>query len=240
VGTYIAKLTKREQIAEDTIACYFDRPVGFEFVAGQSMDFTLIDPPQTDGEGNTRTFSLASAPDAPHLMAATRVRDTAFKRTLRTLPLGTEVSLEGPAGSMTLHRKATRPAVLLAGGIGITPFRSMICQATNAVAGPPIYLFYSNRRPEDAAFLAELQQLAGQHPKFSLIATMTNMERSRVAWNGATGYINHEMLARSVSSLAQAVYYIAGPPALVTAMKNMLGKAGVDEEEINSEDFSGY
>jgi ferredoxin-NADP reductase len=240
VGTYIAKLTKREQIAENTMAFYFDRPTGFEFVGGQSMDITLVDPPQTDAEGNTRTFSIASAPDEPSLMFATRLRDTAFKRTLRTLPLGTEVSLEGPFGSMTLHRNATRPAVILTGGIGITPFRSMIYQATNAIAGPPIYLFYSNRRPEDAAFLAELQQLAGQHSRFSLIATMTDMEKSHVAWNGATGYINQEMLARSVGSLAEAVYYIAGPPALVIAMKNMLGQAGVDEEEINSEDFFGY
>ena len=240
MGTYVAKLTRREPIAEGTMAFYFERPAGFEFIGGQSMDMTLIDPPQTDAEGNTRAFSLASAPDEPHLMFATRLRDTAFKRTLKTLPLGGGVSLAGPFGSMTLHRKATRPAVMLAGGIGITPFRSMICQAEHAAAGPDIYLFYSNRRPEDAAFLPELQRIAGRYPKFSLIASMTDMGKSRVAWTGETGFINREMLARHVGNLAEAVYYIAGPPAMVNAMKDMLEQAGIDEGEINSENFSGY
>jgi len=240
MGTYVAKLIRREPAAGDTMAFFFERPAGFEFVAGQSMDLTLIDPPQTDAEGDTRTFSLASAPDEPHLMFATRMRDTAFKRTLKTLPLGTGISLEGPSGSMTLHREAKRPAVMLAGGIGITPFRSMIFQAVKSAAGPRLYLFYSNRFPEVAAFLSELQQVAGQHPRFSLIATMTNMGESRVAWNGATGFIDQEMLAKSVDALANALYYIAGPPAMVTAMQGILERAGVGEEDINSEGFSGY
>jgi len=109
-----------------------------------------------------------------------------------------------------------------------------------SAAGPRLYLFYSNRFPEVAAFLSELQQVAGQHPRFSLIATMTNMGESRVAWNGATGFIDQEMLAKSVDALANALYYIAGPPAMVTAMQGILERAGVGEEDINSEGFSGY
>jgi len=102
-------------------------------------------------------------------VVATRMRDTAFKRVLKTMPPGAEIKIEGPFGSMTLHRKSTRPAVMLAGGIGITPFRSMLCQAVKADAGPPLLLFYSNRRPEDAAFLAELQELALRCPRFTLV-----------------------------------------------------------------------
>lgn len=86
---------------------------------------TLLDPAETDSEGNTRAFSIASAPQEDTLMIATRMRDTAFKRSLKAMPAGTAVKIEGPFGNLTLHNNAARAAVLLAGGIGITPFRSM-------------------------------------------------------------------------------------------------------------------
>jgi len=240
MGAYIAKLKDRQQVAEGTVAYYFDKPGGFDFAGGQSIDLTLIDPPETDTEGNTRAFSLASAPHEPFLMVATRQRDTAFKRVLKSMPLGTQVEFEGPYGSMTLHRKTTRPAVILAGGIGITPFRSMLCQATKANTEHRLFLFYSNRMPEDAAFLAELQELARQHSNLTFVATMTNLEKSKSSWNGERGYINTEMLMRFVGNLAEPVYYTAGPPAMVSAMKDILNKAGVEEDDINSEEFAGY
>jgi len=240
MGAYTVKLERRQQVAEGTMAFCFGKPAGFEFAGGQSIDVTLINPPQTDAEGNTRALSLASAPHEPCLMVATRLRDTAFKRTLKTLEPGTEVKIEGPFGSMTLHRKTNRPAVILAGGIGITPFRSMLVQATKANTGHGLFLFYSNRRPEDAAFLAELQELARQHTNFTLVATMTNLEKSQAVWTGEKGHISIEIVMKYVNDLADPIYYTAGPPALVAAMKEMLNEAGVDEDDINSEDFSGY
>ena len=240
MGAYTVKLERRQQVAEGTMAFCFGKPAGFEFAGGQSIDVTLINPPQTDAEGNTRALSLASAPHEPYLMVATRLRDTAFKRTLKTLEPGNEVKIEGPFGSMTLHRKTNRPAVILAGGIGITPFRSMLVQAAKANTGHSLFLFYSNRRPEDAAFLAELQELARQHTNFTLVATMTNLEKSQAVWTGEKGHISIDMVMKYVSDLADPIYYTAGPPALVAAMKEMLSEAGVDEDDINSEDFSGY
>jgi ferredoxin-NADP reductase len=240
MGVYTVKLRKQEQVAEGTMAFCFDKPPGFEFAGGQSIDMTLIDPPETDAEGNTRAFSLAGAPHEPDLTVATRLRDTAFKRTLRKLKPGAEVRIEGPFGSMTLHRKTSRPAVILAGGIGITPFRSMIAQSMKGETGHGIFLFYSNRRPEDAAFLPEFQELALQHNNLKLIATMTNLDKSQTVWTGETGYISVEMLMKYVPDLADPIYYVAGPPPLVAAMKDLLNEAGVDEDDINSEDFSGY
>ena len=240
MGACTVKLERRQQVAEGTVAFCFGKPAGFEFAGGQSIDVTLINPPQTDAEGNTRALSLASAPHEPYLMVATRLRDTAFKRTLKTLEPGNEVKIEGPFGSMTLHRKTNRPAVILAGGIGITPFRSMLVQAAKANTGHSLFLFYSNRRPEDAAFLAELQELARQHTNFTLVATMTNLEKSQAVWTGEKGHISIEIVMKYVNDLADPIYYTAGPPALVAAMKEMLNEAGVDEDDINSEDFSGY
>lgn len=240
MGSYIVSLKDRQEIAEGTMAFHFGKPAGFDFAGGQSIDLTLIDPMETDAEGDKRAFSLASAPHETDLMVATRMRDTAFKRVLKSMPLGCKVKVEGPFGSMTLHRKVDRPGAILAGGIGITPFRSMLCQAFRQNTGHRLLLFYSNRRPEDAAFLVELQQWATQHPNFALVATMTSPGKSKVPWDGETGYINKQMLAKYVGGLAKPIYYLAGPPGLVAGMRDMLSEVGVQDDEVNSEDFAGY
>src|ERR1019366_4662283 len=156
---FMCKLKDRKEVAEGTMAFRFEKPSGWAFKAGQYLDMTLLDPSETDSEGNVRSFSIASAPHEETLMVATRMRNTAFKRVLRTMPLGTAVKIEGPSGDLILQNDVTRAAVFLAGGIGITPFRSMICLAAAQRLRHQIFLFYSNRRPEDAPFLDELQSL---------------------------------------------------------------------------------
>lgn len=240
MAIYKAKLTKVEEVAEGTMAFYFSRPSGFEFRPGQFIDITLIDPSETDGEGNIRAFTIASAPFEDHLMVATRMRDTAFKRVLRNSPMGLEVSVDGPNGSFTLHKNAARPAVFLAGGIGITPFLSIVQQATKQKLPHTMYLFYSNRRPEDSAFLDLLTELAAGDSNFHYIATMTEMLKSLRQWTGETGFIDQAMLLRNIPDLVGPIYYIAGPPAMVAAMRQTLVTAGVDEDDIRTEEFSGY
>jgi len=237
---YEIRLERREEVAEGTTAFYFEKPAGFEFEAGQFLNYTLIDPPETDAEGNLRSFTIASAPFEEELMLATRMRDTAFKRVLKAMPAGTEVKIEGPFGSFTLHRDTSRAAVFVAGGIGITPFRSMILDTARKKSSHRLFLFYSNRRPEDAAFLAELQAVEKKNPSFQFIGTMTGMEKSRQPWQGETGFIDAPMLARHLDDLSTPTYYSAGPPAMVTAMREMLLGAGVSEDDIRAEDFAGY
>jgi ferredoxin-NADP reductase len=236
----ITLLRTRETVAEGTMAFHFDRPGGFDFKAGQYMILTLLNPPEMDAEGNTRTFTISSPPADPGLMITTRMRDTAFKRVLRTITLPAEVKIKGPYGSFTLHKDAAKPAVFLAGGIGITPFLSIIAQATRERLGNAIYLFYSSRRPEDSAFLSSLLDLAGQNPNFHFVPTMTDMEKSKMDWKGERGVINGEMLVRHLPSLQGPIYYTAGPPGMVTAMRKMATTAGAKEDDIRTEEFSGY
>jgi len=238
--THTSALRKREEIAEGTMAFYFDKLAGFEFKAGQSLDLTLIQPPETDAEGNTRAFSIASPPFEPFLMIATRMRDTAFKRVLSKIPLGTEVRIEGPSGSFTLHKNPTKPAVFLAGGIGITPFLSIIRQARQDKTAHQLYLFYSNRRPEDAPFLSLLEESGQQNPNFRFVPTMTDMGKSKQDWHGERGPVNREILAKHIPSLQGPIYYLAGPPGMVTAMRQRLMDSGVDEDDLRTEEFSGY
>ena len=237
---FTAKLKSREEVAERTMAFHLEKPDGWTFKAGQFIDMTLLDPPETDAEGNTRGFSIASAPQEETLMVATRMRDTAFKRVLKIMPLETAVKIEGPFGNLSLHNKATRPAVMLAGGIGITPFRSILFRAAIEKLPHRIFLFYSNRRPEDAPFLEALRALEKGNPNYKLIATMTEMEKSHQPWDGETGLINKEMLARYVKDEVAPIYYIAGPPGMVKGLHKMLNEAGVNDDDIRTEEFVGY
>jgi ferredoxin-NADP reductase len=178
VPSHKSQLRWRELVADGTMAFEFAKPPGFIHQAGQSILLTLPDPPETDSTGNSRTFTIASAPYEPELLIATRLRDTAFKRVLQSMPIGTPVRLEGPTGEMVLNDDDARPVVLLAGGIGITPFLAMVRHATQAELPHQISLFYANRRPEDAAFLAELTEMTTVNPNFHLIATMSQATKS--------------------------------------------------------------
>lgn len=237
---YTTQILRKQDVAEGTMAFHFRKPDGFQFRAGQAIDLTLIDPPETDSEGNTRAFSLASAPSEADLMIATRMRGSAFKRVLKESAPGLAVKIDGPTGSLTLHKNAGKPAVFLAGGIGITPFRSMAREAAAERLAHEIYLFYSNRRPEDSAYLDELQRLTRENPHFHLIATMTEMQKSQAKWSGETGFLDAEKLRKHLKTLNGPIYYIAGPPAMVAAMRKMLVEAGGDEDDIRTEDFAGY
>lgn len=233
-------LLDRQTIAEGTMLFRLQKPEGFIFTAGQHIDLTLIDPPQTDAEGNTRSYSICAAPQEDTLAVATRMRDTAFKRSFATLPLGTEIALAGPSGSFFLHENATRPAVFIAGGIGITPFRSIILDALARDLPHQLTLLYSNRRPEDAAFLEELQMLQQKSPRFVCVATMSNMEHSTKEWQGERGHIDEAMIERHVPRTVNPVYYIAGPQGMVLAMRQVLTRLGVSSDDIRFEEFMGY
>lgn len=240
VSKYQVKLKDRFTVAERTMAFQFEKPPGFNFHPGQWIDLTLLNPGETDAEGNTRALSIASAPHENFLLVATRLRDTAFKRELPRLPLGTEVRIEGPSGSLTLHNNAARTAVFLVGGIGITPVRSILMKAAHDQLPHRLPVFYSNRRPEDAAFLDELTALQKKNANYRLIPTMTNSAKSAQAWGGEIGHIRPELLAKYQSEVKSPIYYIVGPPGMVNGVHQMLNKMGVDDDDIRAEDFGGY
>jgi len=234
------KLKSRREVAERTMAFHFEKPARWKFKAGQAIDVTLINPPETDAKGNTRAFSIATAPHEETLTVATRLRDTAFKRVLGSMPLGSEVKIDGPFGNLTLHNNAARAAVILAGGIGITPFRSIVYRAAQEKLPHRILLFSANRRPEDTPFLEELRELESRNPNYRCIVTMTAAEKSQRPWKDETGHIDWSMLLRHLKDAQSPIYYIAGPPAMVKGLHAMLNGAGVDDDDIRTEQFAGY
>jgi ferredoxin-NADP reductase len=237
--TFEAALVGRELVAERTMAFRFAKPADWTYRAGQFVDITLLDPPETDAEGNTRGFSISSAPSEGVIMITTRLRDTAFKRVLQAMPLGTRVKIEGPFGDLRLHH-ADRPAVVLTGGIGITPFRSILLETIRAGGLPyRVVVLYANRRPPDAAFLDELRALAEQDANLRFVPTMSGLDASD-AWEGERGHIDSSMLGRHLEGVTNATYYLTGPPGMVNGLRTMLIDAGVDEDDIRTEEFTGY
>ncbi len=238
--TYVSRLLRSEYIAEGTMAFHLERPSDFSFRAGQYIEVRLVNPPETDAEGNTRALSLVGAPGEPELVVATRMRDTAFKRVLRSLAPDTRLDFDGPMGSFTLHRDPLKAAVFIAGGIGITPIMSMLRDAAARNLPPELFLFFANGWPEYAPYLEELEHMQVNHPKFHLIATMTEMERSRKLWSGEIGPITPELLRRYVPALKGPLYYISGSTGMVADMQDMLINMEVNEDDIRTEQFGGY
>lgn len=232
------KLVKKEPVAHETMAFHFTKPEGFTFRAGQFADLTLIAPPETDAEGNTRGFSIVAAPYETELVFATRLRDTAFKRVLRNLPVGAEVKLDAPYGDFTLHKTETTPAVFLIGGIGITPVRSMVAQATHDRTAHQLTLLHANRTLEDAPCQDEFDRLAQENPNFTFVPVLTAAVPA--GWHGEHGRIDEAMLKRHISDLYAPIYYLAGPEGMVKAMRQLLVGVGVNEDNIKTEEFTGY
>ncbi len=237
---YKIKLLDRQEVAQGTVLFTFEKPAGFTFKPGQYGGFTLIDAKETDANGMTRRFSLLSTPDDAHIAIATRLFAVthAFKRVLNALPLGSEVKFAGPTGAFTLHEDITIPAVFIAGGIGISPFYSMIRHGAQHRIPQSLTLFYGNPTPTHAAFLNELVELHKTHTHFKCVATMDKVDAAD--WSGETGFISTSMIKKYVPDLSVPFYYICGSPVMVTAMQELLVEMGIDEDKIRVEDFPGY
>lgn len=237
---YQSVLLGRTEVAEGTMAFQFEKPKDFVFKAGQYMDLSLSSSQPGASIGLTHTFSIASSPSDKELLVTTRMRNTVFKQALSILPIGTEVGIQGPMGSFSLHNNTAKLAVLLAGGIGIAPFLSMVSYASAEKLRHPIVLFYANRYLQDAAFIDALWKLERGNPRFRFIPTLTRAPTNHGGWKGKTGHISSEMLFTQLGILRGPIYYIAGPPTMVAATRRTLREVGVDEDDIRTEEFTGY
>jgi ferredoxin-NADP reductase len=206
---------------------------------GQHVDLVFAHPHQGSENDNFRTFSLASSPqEKKSIMIAMRMRKTIFKSALQSAALGTKLVVSRPRGSFTLHKDATRPAVFVAGGMGIAPIRSILHHATQERLKHKLYFFYSNRNAHDGAFRQELESLGAQNHNFLFIPTITG--HKTLAWPYENGHINFEMLKRYLVVLKGPVYYIAGPSGMVTAMTSLLNSFGVSDDDMKTEEFGDY
>ena len=235
--TYPAKVLANQSIAQATPLLTLAKPAGYTFTAGQFVKLILPPIKSPDPLANWRWFSMASAPSEPALLFCYRRGQSEFKKVLENLSVGETIEISEAKGKFTLPPTTQKLIVFLAGGVGITPARSMIMEATKKKSPQKMTLLYSNYRPEDTPFLAECQNL--NNPNFQLVATMTDLEKSNEKWPGETGFIDWPMIKRHLPQPQETLYYIVGSPGFCQAMAKMLEAAKIKKENIILEKFTG-
>ena len=234
-----AAIKEKREVAKGTLLVIFDlRGKKFDYQPGQYFWVELLDPPYADEKGPRRHISAVTSPTERGVIGlCTRIRDSAFKRSLVELPVGAEVEVEQPKGKFVLPEDTSRPLVFVAGGIGITAFRSMLRYIQDERLPHRVTLIYSNRDRESTPFLDELEQIERTNANIRLIVTMTNDD----AWPGERRRIDANFFKKYLGeSLTDATYMVAGPPGMAEAASEELLKAGVNEQLITTDSFSGY
>jgi ferredoxin-NADP reductase len=234
-----AQIKEKQEVAKGTLLVTFNL-LGEEvdFAPGQYFFVTLPDVGHQDDKGLRRHITVVTSPNEKGVLGfATRMRDSAFKRTLGELPVGAEVEVEPPKGSFALPEDPSRPLVFVAGGIGITVFRSMLRYIHEEGLPYRVTLVYSNRDRESTAFLDELRELAHDIPDLRLILTMTQDP----GWEGETRKVDSQFFEDCLGEdLNEYTFLVAGPPAMAEGVQQALEEAGVQDENVIAERYSGY
>jgi glycine betaine catabolism B len=224
-----------------------------EYSAGQFAFFD-IGGVYNDPEGPIRHFTITSSPTEDFIMISTRIRDTPYKIRLSSLEEHTTiVKVRGPEGKFTLHEDSSKSAVFLSGGIGVTPFRSMIKYATDKQLPVKIIMFDSNRNQNNILYKKEFDECTNMNKNLKVVYSVTEEEGGEeqpaqtsspsIAWNGERGRIDKAMLTRYLSDndIKDSIFYICGPPGMVKAMQNLIQiELQIQKENIKIEEFTGY
>ena len=225
---FSSKITRNEKLADNTVGVWFERPVGFDFQPGQFINVALTQ----DETSISHCMTIASAPHEPELLVAARLTGSMYKNIFEKLKIGDMINFSEPFGSFILQ-ESDRSAFFIAGGIGITPFRSILKKAENQKTNRQFYLFYFNKTKSGATFFDELNTL--QLPNYKFIPVTTE----DIDWPGERGYLTENLLEKYLPKLF-ADYYVVGPPRMVKESVALLNKLSIPNEQIKSEEFIGY
>ncbi len=232
-------LKERRLEAKGVISFVFDlggQP--FEYRPGQYVFCELDTLNFPDERGNRRHFTISSSPTEKGIvMFTTKIRGSGFKETLQHAPLGYEVSLGNPLGNFVVPERETRHHIFVAGGIGITPYRSILRYALDAKKPIDALMLYFNHSSNDIVFRQELEEIAGRMPTFSLVHVLSDPEPG---WKGERGRLNEALLRKSAPDLSRQLFWISGPPSMATAYRELIRQSGVGDESIRTDSFSGY
>ena len=234
-----ALIKEKREVAKGTLLVLFDlQGAEVDFRPGQYFWVELLDPPYDDEKGPRRHISVVTSPTERGVLGlCTRLRDSAFKRSLVELPVGTEVEVEQPKGDFALPDDTATPYAFVAGGIGITVFRSMLRYIDDERLPYRVTLVYSNRDPASAAFLDELRAVEQRNSNITLVLTMTDDP----SWEGETRQVDARLLRDHLGDdLGAFSYLLAGPPAMVEGVVHTLHEAGIPDEQVRADSFSGY
>ena len=235
----ILHLKQRVQIAPDIYEFIFTPARKLSFTPGQYMEWTLA-LPGSDSRGNRRFFTLASAPTEGDIRLGIKFypKSSAFKQAMLTMDKTQDIVASQLAGDFTLSKDPTERCVFIAGGIGITPFRSMLKYLVDTHQRRPITLFYANKSPGDIVYRDVLDR-ADRELGVKTIYTITDARSQHPTWTGNVGRITPEWIKKLVPRYQDATYYISGPTGMVVSFQETLRQLGIEDQYIKVDYFSG-
>lgn len=227
--SFIKKLKK----AKDVYSFHFQKPINLKFNPGQYFKINLtIDNP--DDRGTSRYFTISSSPNEQDLVITTKIFNSSFKNKLHSLKKGEKVNFFGPIGYFDVNFNNKIKKVFLAGGIGITPFRSILKSLENS--NSDVILISSHSKKEDLIFEEELKLLEKSNKNLNVHFTITQ-EKINSYHNER---ISRSLIEKLIPDYLNAEYFIVGTIAMEEELLNLIVEMGVDRERIFTENFTGY
>lgn len=230
---YRAKVTRISHITKDILALTITKPNNYNFLAGQYTVLTIpAKEKETKNENFSRYFSIANSPNENELYFVLRTGESEYKKSLKNIPTNSHVLIDKAAGKIILPNNNKDPIVLLAGGIGITPFRSIILDLLSKNPSYPIYLFSSNKKEEEAIFDKEFRTISKKMSNLYYHLTLTQ--------TAPHTRITSSLIKKYVSEYKNAKYFIVGSHRFIQGMNNCLEELSVNKSSRYIEVFCGY
>jgi ferredoxin-NADP reductase len=233
---YELEFAYKKQLTPEAFEFYFKRPEGLDFEPGQYLKYSmdLTDP---DDRGSSRYFTISSSPlEKEYITLTTRVIKSSFKVALSQMKPGERIRAFGPLGYFTLDLSSKKDKIFLAGGIGVTPYHSVLQTVKDNKNLPNIFLFDSWPTKKDAVYYEELKEIERMNPSVKVIYTLTREE----AQGFEKGRINPDMIAKYVPNYKDCEFFIVGSEEVEAALLELVKSMGVAEDQIFSENFPGY
>lgn len=233
-------LDEKKQLSSSVYEFVFLSLQKFNFLPGQYMEWTL---PlrKIDSRGNRRYFTIASSPTEENIHLGVKINSpsSSFKKALVSTERGDKIYAGQLIGEFILPEDKNKKLVFLAGGIGITPFRSMIKFLLDNKIARPVILIYSNKKADEIVY-RDIFDRAQRDLGLKIVYALTDKEVLPSDWQGEVGRVDADMIARQVPDYMERIFYLSGPHAMVTAFEETLNKMGIKKKNIKKDFFPGF
>jgi ferredoxin-NADP reductase len=233
-------LRQKVRLSPDTFEFVFQNRTGLVFAPGQYMEWT-VPLRRADDRGNRRFITLSSAPEEQSIRMGVKFypRPSTYKRGLMKLRVGDQVAAGHLAGDFVMPKDTNEKLAFVAGGIGITPFASMLRHMLSTGERRNAVLIFANWREEDIAY-SELLEQAVERLGIRVVHVLSAVDSISKDWDGRVGFVDERLIREEIADFAERTFYISGPQVMVKNAKQAVEDLGVKHSRIHTDYFPGF